>query len=86
VNGLGLLLGGRLQYAEAFLPDQEPISDSSAQPVLAAWPATGYQLILGVPLVPLTVPTYNGPPEPGLQPYQLANYPDALAAFRQGVR
>jgi hypothetical protein len=54
--------------------------------VLAAWPATGYQLILGVPLVPLTVPTYNGPPEPGLQPYQLANYPDALAAFRQGVR
>ena len=86
VNGLGLLLGGRLQYAEAFLPDQQPISDSSAQPVLAAWPQTGYQLILGVPLVPLTVPTYNGPPEPGPQPYQLANYPDALAAFRQGVR
>ncbi len=35
VNGLGLLLGGRLQYAEAFLPDQQPVSDSSAQPVLA---------------------------------------------------
>ena len=35
--------------------------------------------------MPLTVPTYNGPPEPGPQAYQLANYPDALAAFRQGV-
>jgi hypothetical protein len=85
VNGLGLLLGGRLQYAEAFLPDQLPISESSAQPVLGSWQQAGYQLILGVPLVPLTVPTYNGPPEPGPQPYQLANYPDALAAFRQGV-
>jgi hypothetical protein len=39
----------------------------------------------GVPLVPLTVPTYNGPPEPGPVAYQLADYPDALAAFRQGV-
>ena len=84
VNGLGLLLGGRLQYAEAFLPDHQPVSDSSAQPVLAAWQQAGYQLILGVPLVALTVPSYNGPPEPG-HPYQLANYPDALAAFRQGV-
>ena len=85
VNGLGLLLGGRLQYAETFLPDQEPVSDSSAQPVLAAWQHAGYQLILGVPLVPLTVPSYNGPPEPGRRPYQLADYPDAVAAFRQGV-
>ncbi len=84
VNGLGLLLGGRLQYAEAFLPDHQPVSDSSAQPVLAAWQHAGYQLILGVPLVPLTVPSYAGPPEPG-QPYQLADYPDALAAFRQGI-
>ena len=86
VNGFGLLLGGRLQYAEAFLPDQQPVSESSAQPVLASWQGTGYQLILGVPLVPLTVPTYNGPPEPGPLAYQLADYPDALAAFRQGVR
>ena len=85
MNGLGLLLGGRLQYAEAFLPDQEPVSDSSAQPVLAVWQQAGYQLILGVPLVPLTVPSYNGPPEPGGHPYQLADYPDAVAAFRQGV-
>jgi hypothetical protein len=84
-NGLGLLLGGRLQYAEAFLPDHLPVSESSAQPVLASWRQTGYQLILGVPLVPLTVPTYNGPPEPGPLPYQLAGYPDVLAAFRQGV-
>ena len=84
-NDLGLLLGGRLQYAEAFLPDQQPVSDSSAQQVLAPWQQTGYQLILSVPLVPLTVPSYVGPRQPGLRPYQLADYPDALAAFRQGV-
>ena len=64
VNDLGLLLGGRLQYAEAFLPDDQPVSDSSAQPVLAP-AAAGYQLILSVPLVPLTVPSYNGPPRAG---------------------
>jgi hypothetical protein len=84
VNGLGLLLGGRLQYAEAFLPDQKPLSDSAEQPALAAWQQAGYQLILGVPLVPLSIPSYVGPAEPG-QPYQLADYPDLLAAFRQGV-
>ena len=84
VNDLGLLLGGRLQYAEAFLPDQQPVSDSSAQPTLAYWQHAGYQLILSVPLVPLTGPSSATPPQPG-HPYQLANYPDALAAFRQGV-
>ena len=84
VNGLGLLLGGRLQYGEAFLPDDQPVSDSSAQRALAAWQHAGYQLILSVPLVPLTVPSYAGPPEPG-HPYQLADYPDVLAAFRQGI-
>jgi hypothetical protein len=52
--------------------------------VLAAWQQAGYRLILGVPLVALTVPSYNGPPEPD-HSYQLADYPDALAAFRQGV-
>ena len=85
MNDLGLLLGGRLQYAEVFLPEDQPVSDSSAQPVLAPWQHAGYQLILDVPLVPLTVPSYSGPPEPGRQPYQLADYPDALAAFRQGI-
>ena len=84
MNDLGLLLGGRLQYAEAFLLDDQPVSDSSAQPALAPWRQGGYQLILSVPLVPLTVPSYNGPAEPG-HPYQLADYPDAVAAFRQGV-
>jgi hypothetical protein len=84
VNDFGLLLGGRVQYAEAFLSDQRPISHSSAQKALAHWQHAGYQLILGVPLVPLTGPSYNGPPQPG-HPYQLADYPDALAAFRQGV-
>jgi hypothetical protein len=85
VNDLGLLLGGRLQYAEAFLPDQQPVSVPSAQRVLTPWQQAGYQLILSVPLVPLTVRSYNGPPQPGRQPCQLAAYPDALAAFRQGA-
>jgi hypothetical protein len=85
VNDLGLLLGGRLQYAEAFLDDHQAVSDSSAQPVLAPWQDAGYQLILSVPLVPLTVPSYAGPSLRGVPPYQLAAYPDALAAFRQGV-
>ena len=85
VNELGLLLGGRLQYAEAFLPDQQPVSDSSAQRALTPWQGAGYQLILSVPLVPLTVPSFHGPHEPGLAPYQLADYPDLLAAFRQGI-
>src|SRR5580698_7241612 len=82
---LGLLLGGRLQYAEAFLSDQQPLSVSSAQQVLTPWQHAGYQLILSVPLVPLTVRSYNGPPQPGRRSYQLADYPDALAAFRQGA-
>jgi len=85
VNELGRLLGGRLQYAEAFLSDQQPVSDPSAQRVLTPWQGAGYQLILGVPLVPLTVPSFQGPSPPGLPPYQLADYPDALSAFRQGV-
>ena len=85
MNDLGLLLGGRLQYAEVFLPEDQPVSGSSAQPVLAPWQHAGFQLILDVPLVPLTVPSYSGPPEPGRQPYQLADYPDAVAAFRQGI-
>jgi hypothetical protein len=85
VNDLGLLLGGRLQYAEAFLSDQQQLSVSSAQRVLTPWQHAGYQLILSVPLVPLTVRSYNGPPQPGRRSYQLADYPDALAAFRQGA-
>ncbi len=86
VNDLGLLLGGRLQYAEAFLPEDQPVSDASARPVLALYQHAGYQLVLDVPMVPLTVPSYNGPPEPGGRPpYQLADYPDVLAAFRQGI-
>ncbi len=85
VNGFGLLLGGRVQYAEAFLFDQEPLSDATVQPVLTPWEQAGYRLILSVPLVPLTVASYNGPHEPGRRQYQLADYPDALSAFRRGL-
>jgi Glycosyl hydrolase family 26 len=87
VNGLGALLGGRLQYAGVYLPDNEPLSDSVDQPVLAPWQNAGYQLILSVPLVtnPPAIKSYSGPPEPTVQPYQLADYPDAVAAYQQGL-
>jgi hypothetical protein len=87
VNGMGQLMGGRLQYAGVYLPDSEWPSDSVAQPVLAPWQHAGYQVILSVPLVPNppAIKSYSGPPEPGNQPYQLADYPDAVAALRQGA-
>jgi Glycosyl hydrolase family 26 len=86
VNGMGKLLGGHLQYAGAYLSDQEPVSDATAQPVLAAWEHSGYQLILGVAIVPNAPATrsYSGPPEPGTKAYQLSDYPDAVAALKQG--
>jgi hypothetical protein len=87
VNGLGDLMGGRLQYAGIYLPDRLSLSDSTDQPVLAPWEHADYQLILSVPVVPNppAIKSYSGPPEPGNKPYQLANYPDAVAALRQGA-
>lgn len=88
VNAMGDLMGGRLQYAGVFLPDLQWLSDSADQPVLAPWEHAGYRLILSVPLVPNppAIKSYSGPPEPGNKPYQLANYPDAVAALKQGAR
>jgi hypothetical protein len=87
VNGMGQLMGGRLQYAGVYLPDGKPLSDSVDQLVLAPWQHAGYQLILSVPMVPNppAIKSYSGPPEPGDKPYQLADYPDAVAALRQGA-
>jgi glycosyl hydrolase family 26 len=87
VNGMGQLMGGRLQYAGVYLPDAKPLSDSVDQIVLAPWQDAGYQLILSVPMVPNppAIKSYSGPPEPGDKPYQLADYPDAVAALRQGA-
>jgi peptidoglycan hydrolase-like protein with peptidoglycan-binding domain len=87
VNGLGQLLGGHLQYAGVYLSDQEPISDATAQPVLAPWESAGYQLVLGVNIIPdpATIKSYSGPPEPGNRPYQLSSYPDAVIALTQGL-
>ncbi len=87
VNAMGDLMGGRLQYAGAYLPDQQWFPDSADQPVLAPWEHAGYQLILSVPMVPNppAIKSYSGPPEPGNKPYQLADYPDAVAALRQGA-
>jgi Glycosyl hydrolase family 26 len=87
VNATGDLMGGRLQYAGVYLPDRQWLSDAADQPVLAPWEYAGYQLILSVPIVPNppAIKSYSGPPEPGNKPYQLANYPDAVAALRQGA-
>jgi hypothetical protein len=87
VNALGDLMGGRLQYAGAYLPDRQPLSDSVDQQWLAPWEQSAYRLILSVPIVPNppTVKSYSGPPEPGNKPYRLADYPDVVAALRQGA-
>src|SRR6266581_129320 len=87
VNGMGEVMAGRLQYAGVYLPDGRWFSESVDQPVLAPWEHAGYRLILSVPLVPnpRTIKSYSGPPEPGNKPYQLADYPDAVAALRQGA-
>jgi Glycosyl hydrolase family 26 len=87
VNAMGDLMGGRLQYAGVYLPDRQWLSDAADQPVLARWEYAGYQLILSVPIVPNppAIKSYSGPPEPGNKPYQLANYPDAVAALRRGA-
>ena len=87
VNAMGDLMGGRLQYAGVYLPDQQWLSDRADQQVLAPWEQAGYQLILSVPIVPNppAIKSYNGPPEPGNKPYQLANYPDAVAALKRGA-
>jgi hypothetical protein len=87
VNAMGDLMGGRLQYAGTYLPDHQWLSDSIDQPVLAPWEHAGYQLILSVPIVPNppAIKSYSGPPEPGNKPYWLANYPDAVAALKQGA-
>jgi Glycosyl hydrolase family 26 len=87
VNGMGYLMGGRLQYAGVYLPDGLPLSDSTDQPLLAPWESAGYRLVLSVPIVPnpVAIKSYSGPPEPGNKPYQLAGYPDAIAALKQGA-
>jgi hypothetical protein len=87
VNAMGQLMGGRLRYAGVYLPDARPLSDSVDQAVLAPWQGAGYRVILSVPMVPNppAIKSYSGPPEPGNRPYQLAGYPDAVAALKQGA-
>jgi hypothetical protein len=87
VNAMGNLMGGRLQYAGVYLPDGQWLSDSVDQPVLAPWEHAGYRLILSVPIVPNppAIKSYSGPPEPGNKPYQLRDYPDAVAALKKGA-
>lgn len=86
VNGMGKLMGGRLQYAGVYLPDGKWFSESVDQRLLAPWQHAGYRLILSVPMVPNPpeIKSYNGPPEPH-RTYKLADYPDAVAALRRGL-
>jgi hypothetical protein len=87
VNAMGDLMGGRLQYAGVYLPDGQWLSDSADQLVLTPWEHAGYRLVLSVPIVPNppAIRSYSGPPEPGKKTYQLADYPDAVAALRRGA-
>jgi hypothetical protein len=87
VNAMGNLMGGRLRYAGVYLPDSQWLSDSADQPVLAPWEHTGYQLVLSVPVVPNppAIKSYSGPPEPRNMHYQLADYPDVVAALKHGA-
>jgi Glycosyl hydrolase family 26 len=87
VNAMGDLIGGRLQYAGVYLPDGQWLSDSVDQPVLAPWEHAGYRLVLSVPIVPNppAIKSYSGPPEPEKKTYQLADYPDAVAALKRGA-
>ena len=87
VNGLGKLLGGHVQYAAVYLRDKDTVSGATAQSVLVHWEKAGYRLILGVDFFPNPPATksYSGPPEPGDKAYQLSDYPDAIAALKQGL-
>ena len=87
VNGMGKLMGGRLQYAGVYLPDGTWFSERIDQPVLAPWQHAGYRLILSVPMVPNppAIKSYSGPPVPGHRSFKLADYPDAVAALRRGA-
>ena len=88
VNTMGKLLGGHLQYAGVYLKDLKTISDATAQPVLAPWENAGYRLVLSVDIIPNppVIKSYSGPAEPGNRPYQLSDYPDAVAALKHGLR
>jgi hypothetical protein len=87
VRTMGALMGGRLQYAGVYLPDSQWLSDSVDQPWLAPWEHAGYRLVLSVPIVPNppAIKSYSGPPEPGHRPYQIADYPAAVAALKRGA-
>ena len=85
VNALGTLLGGHLQYAGVYLDDQKQITDATAQEALGPWENSGYQLILSVDIVPNppAIKSYSGSTKRGQ--YQLADYPDAVAALKHGI-
>ena len=64
VNWFGRQLGRQVAYAADFVPTQHWVSPSTSAPVLDTWKRTKYMLMLSVPMVPMTVPDYSGPPVP----------------------
>ena len=80
---------GRPPAVRGRLPARRRVAVGQRRPS-PCWPPGSMRatrLILSVPLVPIppAIKSYSGPPEPGNQPYQLADYPDAVAALRQGA-
>jgi hypothetical protein len=61
VDALGNLMGGRLQYAGVYLPDQQWLSDGVDQRFLAPWEHSGDRVILSVPIVPNPRPSNRIP-------------------------
>ena len=84
VNWFGRQLGRPVTYAADFLPTQDWVSPPTSAPVLDAWKGTRYQLVLSVPMVPLSVPDYSGPRVPSPKISLQHSWP-ALKAARGGV-
>lgn len=84
VNWFGRQLGRPVTYAADFLPTRHWVSPSTSARVLDAWKGTPYQLVLSVPMVPLSVPDYSGPPVPSPKISRQRSWP-ALKAARGGV-
>jgi Glycosyl hydrolase family 26 len=64
VNWFSRGIGRPVTYAADFLNSRDWVSPSMYTPVLNTWKGTRYRLVLSVPMIPLSVPDYNGPPTP----------------------
>jgi Ricin-type beta-trefoil lectin domain len=79
-NWFGRQLGRPVSYAADFLPTNHRVSRATSAPVPDTWKRTGYQLMLSVPMVPLSVPDYSGPPAPRVKISRQHSWPAPKAA------